>query len=283
MSKIHIVTDSAAHFADPTVPERLGITVVPQTIQFGNQIFREGIDLSPEEYFRRLPHDSIMPIVLPPTVDDFRTLYAKHVKRDEQILSIHTSARMSNTVLNARQAASEFLGRSKIIALDSLNTSLGLGILTEAAADAAAQGTDLDGLVRLARGMIPHMYSVFFTSSLDYLERSGRLSRSQSMLGTMLGIKPLLTFEDGEITPIEKVRTRDKAIDKLIEFVSEFTHIDRVAIMQSVEHPTEDARILLERLEQTFPGQYFPVMMYGATLACLIGPDSLGIVIYEGM
>jgi len=283
VSKVHIITDSGAHFADPTVPERLGITVVPQIIQFGQQRFREGVDLDAEEFFRRLPHYPDMPEALPPSVDDFRTLYGGRIKRDEQILSIHTSSRMSNTLLNARQAAGEFLGRSKIIALDSMHTSLGLGILAEATAEAALNGASLDDLVRLARGMIPHMYAVFFTDTLDYLERAGRLSKSQSILGTMLNIRPFLTFEEGEIIPIEKVRTREKAIDKLIEFVSEFSYIERVAIMQSVEHPTEDTQLLLERLEQTFPGQYFPVMMYGATLACLIGPNSLGIVIYEGV
>jgi len=166
--------------------------------------------------------------------------------------------------------------------VDSMHTSLGLGILVEAAAEAAARGEPLEELVRIVRGMIPHMYAVYFTESLDYLERAGRLGKSQSILGAMLGIKPFLTIDDGEIIPMEKVRTREKAIDKLVEFVSEFSHIERVAIMQSGEQPSEETRLLLERLEQTFPGQYFPVMMYGASLACLIGPDGLGIVIYEG-
>jgi len=282
LTKVQIITDSGAHFADPSVPERLGITVVPQIIQLGSQQFREGADLEAEEFFRRLPHFIGMPAAQPPSVDEFRTLYATHTRRNEQILSIHTSARMSTTIGRARQAADEFLGRGKIVVLDSMSTSLGLGILVEAAAEAAARGEPLDELVRIVRGMVPHLYAVYFTESLDYLERAGRLSKSQSILGTMLGIKPFLTIEEGEIIPMEKVRTREKAIEKLVEFVSEFSYIERVAIMQSGEQPTEDTRLLLERLEQTFPGQYFPVLMYGASLACLIGPDSLGIVIYEG-
>lgn len=282
MAKVHILTDSGAHFADPSVPERLGITVVPQTIQIGNQKFREGVDLSHTEFFQRLPHFNSMPSLLPPSVDDFRALYAGHIKRNEHVLSIHSSAKMTPTIIRARQAADEFLGRGKIVVLDSMSTSLGLGILVEAAAEAAVRGEPLDELVRIARGMIPHMYAVYFTESLDYLQRAERLSKSQALLGAMLGIKPFLTIEEGEIIPMEKVRTREKAIEKLVEFVSEFSNIERVAIMQSGEQPTEDTRLLLERLEQTFPGQYFPVMMYGATLACLIGPDGLGIVIYEG-
>ena len=282
MNPIHVITDSGAHFADPGVPERLGITVLPQIIQLGAQQFRDGVDLSADEFFRRLPHFSGMPESHPPSVDEFRALYASLIRRNEQLLSIHTSSRMTQTMARARQAADEFLGRGKIVVLDSMHTSLGLGILVEAAAEAAARGEPLEELVRIVRGMIPHMYAVYFTESLDYLERAGRLGKSQSILGAMLGIKPFLTIDDGEIIPMEKVRTREKAIDKLVEFVSEFSHIERVAIMQSGEQPSEETRLLLERLEQTFPGQYFPVMMYGASLACLIGPDGLGIVIYEG-
>ena len=283
MNRVHIITDSGAHFAEPSVPERLGITVVPQILQIGNHSLREGVDITHQDFFRRLPHLNGAPVLEPPSVDEFRSLYASHIRRNEHVLSIHTSSKMTAAVSRARQAADEFLGRGKIVVLDSLSTSLGLGILVEAAAEAASAGEPLDELVRIVRGMLPHMYAVFFTESLEYLERAQRLSKSQSILGTMLGIKPFLTIEEGEIIPMEKVRTRDKAVEKLVEFVSEFTHIDRVAIMQSGEQPSEDTRLLLDRLEQAFPGQYFPVMTYGPTLACLIGPDSLGIVIYEGI
>ncbi len=282
MSRVHIITDSTAHFTDPTFSERLGVTIVPQIIQFGRQSYREGVDISAEEFFRRLPHYSVLPTLAPPSADVFRDLYAEKIKQNKQILSIHMSSKMNDTVAQARQAADEFLGGNKIVVIDSLTTSIGLGLLVEAAAEAAERNAPLDEIVRIVRGMITHMYAVFFVENLEYLERNGRLSKSQSVLGTMLGIKPFLTIEDGEIIPMEKVRTRDKAIDKLVEFVSEFSSIDRVAIMQSGQQPTEDTRLLLERLEQTFPGQYFPVMTYGPGLACQIGPDSLGIFIFEG-
>jgi DegV family protein with EDD domain len=282
MSRVHIITDSTAHFPDPSLPERLGVTVLPQTLQFAKQTYREGVDISSEEFFRRLPHYSTPPTLHSPAADTFRDLYANTLRQNRQILSIHISSKMSDTVAHARQAADEFLGGNKIVVIDSLTTSIGLGWLVEAAAEAAANGAALDEIVRIVRGMITHMYAVFFVDQLDYLERNGRLSKSQAVLGTMLGIKPFLTIEDGEIIPMEKVRTRDQALDKLLEFVSEFSLIDRVALMQSGQQPTEDTRLLLERLEQTFPGQYFPVLNYGPGLACQIGPNSLGIFIYEG-
>ncbi len=282
MSRVHIITDSTAHFTDATLPERLGVTIVPQTIQFDRQSYREGIDITTEEFFRKLPHYAALPTLHPPSTDVFRDLYAEKIRQNKQILSIHISSKMSKTVAMARQAADEFLGGNKIVVIDSLTTSIGLGLLVEAAAAAAENNAPLDEIVRIVRGMITHMYAVFFVENLNYLERNNRLSKSQAVLGTMLGIKPFLTIEDGEIIPMEKVRTREKAIDKLVEFVSEFSNIERVAIMQSGQQPTEDTRLLLDRLEQTFPGQYFPVMTYGPGLACQIGPDSVGVFIYEG-
>jgi DegV family protein with EDD domain len=133
------------------------------------------------------------------------------------------------------------------------------------------------------RGMIPHIYAVFFVDTLDYLEHSGLIGKSQSILGTMLGIKPFLAIEEGEIIPIEKVRSRDKAIDKLAEFASEFSNIARGVILQSSKTPTEDTHLLLEQLEIACPGLRFPVTRYGPALACQLGPDSMGVFIYEGL
>ena len=108
MSRVHIITDSTAHFPDPTLPDRLGVIVVPQTIQFGRQTYREGVDISAEEFFRRLPHYGALPALHPPAADTFRELYAEKFRQNKQILSIHISGKMSDTVAHARQAAEEF-------------------------------------------------------------------------------------------------------------------------------------------------------------------------------
>jgi DegV family protein with EDD domain len=283
MSKVHIVTDSTAHFEDPTTPQRLGVTVVPLTIQFGRQYFKEGIDLTEDEFFNRMATSAQPPTLHAPAADDFRTVYGSLIKSADKILSLHISSKLSQTCARAKTAAEDYLGRCQIVVLDSWTTSVGLGILVQAAAQAANEGKSLGDIVRIVRGMISHIYAVFFVDTLDYLEHSGLIGKSQSILGTMLGIKPFLSIEEGEIIPIEKVRSRDKAVDKLIEFASEFTNIDRGVILQSGKMPTDDTRLLLEQLEMTCPGLKFPVMRYGPTLACQLGPDSLGIFIYEGV
>ena len=154
MNRVHIITDSTVHFPDHTLPQRLSVTVVPQTIQFGRQAYREGLDLSTEEFFRRLPHYPNLPALQPPASDVFRDLYAEKLRQNRQILSIHVSSKMNETVAHARQAADEFLGGNRIVVIDSLTTSIGLGWLIEAAAEAAERGAALDEIVRIVRGMI---------------------------------------------------------------------------------------------------------------------------------
>jgi DegV family protein with EDD domain len=283
MPKVHIVTDSTAHFEDPAMPQKLGVTVVPLTIQIGKQYFREGLDITQEEFSNRMSTSAQPPTLHAPAADDFRAIYADIRKSTDQILSLHISSKLSHTCARARTASDDFLGRCQIHVLDSWTTSVGLGILVEAAAQAANEGRPLADVVRVVRGMVPHIYAVFFVDTLDYLEHSGLIGKSQSILGTMLGIKPFLSIEEGEIIPIEKVRSRDKAIDKLTEFASEFSSISRGVILQSVQTPSEDTHLLIEQLEMTCPGLHFPVMRYGPALACQLGPDSMGVFIYEGL
>jgi DegV family protein with EDD domain len=282
LSSVHVVTDSTAQL-EPELAEELGVTVVPLEISFGTQKFREGVDLTIEEFFRRVAHSPEMPTAAAPSVDEFLQVYATLNRSTDQILSLHVSSKLNQTCANARQASDHFLGRCEIIVLDSWTISLGLSILVEAAARAAQEGVVLDEVVRLVRGMIPHIYAVFFTDALDYLERDRHLSKSQSILGTMLSIRPFLAVEEGEIIPMEKVRTREKVVDKLLEFVSEFARVEQIAVVQSPSRAAKDARLLLDRLQSSFPTYRFDTITYGPTLGTYIGPQSLGLIVYEGM
>lgn len=282
MPRIRIVTDSAVHFTDPALAERMGVVVVPHTIQFGNQTFREGSDIAAEEFFRRVALGESIPVAAPPTFEEFTQVYTELSRTTDSILSIHTSSKLSRTYRHAKMAADALLGRTQVRVVDSMTISRGLGLLVEAAMRAVEEGRSLDEVVRIVRGMIPSIYMVFVVEDLSYLERSGRMGQAQAILGTMLGIKPFLTIEEGDLIPMEKVRSRDKAMEKLIEFITEFSDIEELTILQSARHPTEDTRMLLERLAVEYPGQEFPVITYGPTLGCLIGPNSLGVLVYEG-
>jgi DegV family protein with EDD domain len=165
-----------------------------------------------------------------------------------------------------------------------MSTSWGLALLVEAAARAADEGKSFDGTIRMVRGLLPHVYIVFFVERLDYLEQGGRIGPAQALLGTLLRIKPLLMVQEGDIIPMEKVRTRTMAIEKLADFVTEFASIQQVVIMHSpLGNGTGELRGELdERLSQELPGMDFPAIEYDPVLACHLGPDALGVTVFEG-
>jgi DegV family protein with EDD domain len=282
MSKIKIVTDSTAHFFDPTFAEKHDVTVVPLTIHFGKQVYTEGPDLSTAQVFARIAGGEPIPVAASPTVEQFALAYEQVAKATDKILAIHLSSKLSRTCANARAGAEALAGRCKIQVIDSLSTSIGLGLLVEAAALAAERGATQDDIVRIVRGMVPRLYTVFFTETMEYLAKAGRVGKAQAVLGSMLGIKPFLTMEDGDIVPMEKVRTRPQAVEKLIEFIVEFSNIEHLAILQSSPQYNEDTRMLLERLAIDFPGRQWPVLTYGPSLATFLGPDAMGVIVFEG-
>jgi DegV family protein with EDD domain len=132
--------------------------------------------------------------------------------------------------------------------------------------------------------MLPHIYLVFSTERLDYLERGGRIGPAQALLGTWLHIKPMLLVEDGELVPVEKVRTRELALEKLADFVAEFAAIQQAVILRSPLDGDSSSQIgeLREHLSLALPNQDVPVVEYDPILACHLGPDALGVVVYEG-
>ena len=280
MPKVSVVTDSAASLDGETI-ERLGIKVLPLTLRVGSESYREGIDITPEQFLARLAQPGTFPMVTAPTVSEFHRVYEALAATSQTVLSLHASGRLGPALETAEKAASSFVGRVKIEVMDSETISLGQGILVKAAAEAAAAGADMEEVVRLVRGMIPHIYSVFVAETLDFLEHHGRIGMAQAILGTMLQIRPLLTIEDGDLIPMEKVRSRDKAVEKLYEFIAEFSHIEELVILQ--DQSTQDTASLLERLDLDYPGREIPIQTYGPSLAVHLGPQALGAVIYEGI
>ena len=281
MGKVAIVTDSTIYL-EPGVAQQLDITVVPLNVHLGDDTLRDGIDITAEEFFQRLEQQNgLVPRTSPPSVRTFEQVYAGLRAQTDQIMSIHLSGQLSQTLQHARRGAESLLGRCNIMVLDSLTTSLGLGILAKAAATAAQEGASLDEIVRLVRGMIPHIYVVFYVDQMDYLERGHRIGKAQAILGTMLSVKPLLFMEDGEIIPLEKVRTHEKAIEKLFEFVAEFSDLEQAAVVQRHLTATPETKALMERLAQIFPHVKFPIIQYGPVLASHIGPSAMGVIVYE--
>lgn len=284
MANVRIITDATARL-EPGLVDQHQITVLPVDIRFGDERFRINGRDAWFEFFRRIGEGPARSAeaTIPSTV--FQETYRRLNQETEEILVIPGSSKLSGAYDQARAAARSFLGRCRIMVMDSMSASWGLGLLVKAAAEAATEGLPLDEVVRLVRGMLPHIYLVFFVERLDYLERGGRLGPAQALLGTMLHIKPLLLVEDGEIVPLEKVRTRAMAIEKLADFVAEFATIQKVVILKSPLQNEINVLVgqLVEQLKLALPDQDFELVEYDPVLACHLGPEALGVVVYEGL
>lgn len=280
MPRVRILTDSTADLP-PEVVERLGIMVLPMKVHIGQKTYRDGIDITSKDFFAKAEHATNPPTTTPPSPREFEEAFAELTRQTDEIVAIFVSSKLSQTFRIATRAAAPLLGRSKIVVIDSQLITVGLGMLVTAAAQLAADGGSLDDVVRLIRGLIPRIYIAFFVETLDYLERGGRVGKAQALLGGMLSIKPLLILEEGEIVALEKVRTRQKAIEKLVEFITEFTHIERMVILHSTT--LEDVNMLIEQINLVLPNLDITVDNYGPVMATHLGPNALGVVVYEGM
>lgn len=282
MAKVRIVTDSTASFIDEHFVEDYDIIVVPVNVHFGDQVYIDREEITAEETFNRMRRSSISPTLSAPPTSEFEAVYKQLNRTTDQICVLIHSQHFTDTFAHARAARRSLLGRCEIAVIDSLTTSVGLGYLVEALAEAADAGASLEEIVRIARGTIPRIYSVYYVDQLDYVQRSGLIGETQAILGTMLSIKPLLTIEDGRMIAMEKVRTHSQAIDKTIEFVTEFTHIEKLCIVQNTLRITDRTRMLQDRLALELSKLQYPVLLYEPLIASLIGPDALGMAVLEG-
>jgi DegV family protein with EDD domain len=283
MVPLQIITDATVHLT-PKLSALRNVTILPVEVSLGEEKFWIGPGDSFLPVFRKLVDGPTNRMQATIPVQALRDTYRQCHRDTDQILVIASSSKLSNIYEVALAEARGFLGRCRIAVTDSMTTCWGLSLVIDAAARAAAQNKSLDEIVRVVRGLIPHIYVVLFVERLDYLERGGRIGPAQALLGTMLRIKPLLTVEDGDIIPLEKVRTRLMAIEKLVDFVAEFASVEQVAILRSplANGSDELASQLRERLGPATPKPSFPVIEYDPVLACHVGPDALGVTVYEG-
>lgn len=281
MHPIRIVTDSAVRFPRVNFSGRELVSVSPMTIRVDAEVIEDRLDLDLIETRYLFEGKTQLPSAEPPSVQKLVEIYSQLLKETDQIISVHTSSSISKAYNHACKASQQFMGRCDIQVIDSLTVCTGLGFLVQAAAEAASKGSSFDDVIRIVRSLIPHLYSVYFLDDLRYLEHHGLVSRSQAILGNMLGIIPFLTMENGEIITMEKVRSRIRAHEKLIEFVSEFSEIEGLAILRNSESTGEEAIALSERLRLMVPNTPIYFSDYGPTLATFIGLNGLGVVVLE--
>ncbi len=247
---VKIITDSVADLS-PQVVKEMGISVVPLRVRFGDEVYRDGIDLTPDQFYGKLKTSKIFPNTSVPSPADFVQVYDKLSEETDEILAILVSARLSATYEVALQSIGKMKRKCRVELLDSQTATMAEGFIVMAAAKAAKSGASLDEVIEVARRAIPRVDFRAAFDTLDYLRRGGRIGRAQAFLGSMLRINPIIALKDGVVEPAGRTRSRAKAIDLLYEFAADYSLIEEMAV-ENTACPDE-AEALLERLGAIFP------------------------------
>jgi len=247
---VKIVTDSVADLP-PEVVQELGITVVPLNVRFGEKVYRDGIDLTAEQFYERLKHSQILPVTSVPSPATFAEAYDKLAEETDEILAIILSSKLSGTCEVALQSIGLMKRKCRVEVIDSQSAIMGEGLVAITAARAAQAGASLDEVKDIAQRNVKRVEFRAAFDTLEYLKRGGRIGAAQALLGSVLKINPIIMIKDGVVHPAGRERSRTKAIDHLCHFAMGYAHIEEMAIEDATT--PDDAEMLAERLSVKFP------------------------------
>jgi DegV family protein with EDD domain len=269
---IKVITDSTSDIS-PDLAKELDIRVVPIYIRFGDKIYRDRVDIQNSEFYKMLQTSPTHPATSQPNPEDFAGVFSECLKTSDSIVSIHISSRISGT-FNSASLAKKMLRESQAIeVIDSKFNSAGSGLVVLAAARLAQAGAGFTDVVNEAKQAISHtrMYGIFKT--MKYLARSGRVNKAIATASRILNVMPLLTFRDGEIIRAGLVRTINKGMDNIYDFVKRNTPITEITIVHS--EVAEQANKLKQRLGEFIQKEKITITELGAGLGVHGGPGVL--------
>ena len=284
MSKVAVVTDSTAYLP-PDLLKKYNITVTPQVLIWGDKTFYDGVDILPDEFYKRLATSKVMPTTSQVAIVTMKAAFEKLLAEGYYVLGVFISSKLSGTMLSATQAR-EMLPKAvdKIAIVDSNSTAMAMGFHVLTAARAAQEGANLAECQKLAEKCRQYTGVYFVVETLKFLHRGGRIGGAQALMGTALNIKPVLELRDGRIESIEKVRTKRKALDRVIALVSHQVE-GRTPIRLATLHANAEAeaRFLLE----TATAKLNPVETVFTSVSPAIGthsgPGTVGLAYMAGM
>jgi DegV family protein with EDD domain len=265
-----VVTDSTADLPGEW-GERYDIRVVPLKVMFGEESFRDGVDMNNDQFFARLATATKLPTTSAPSPGDFAELYTRLAKDHEGCISIHIARSLSATAEAARVGAQSVEG-FQVEVVDSETVSMPMAFLCRVAAECAT----LSDAAAAVRKRIPNSRVLALLDTLRYVEMGGRVSRAQAMIGTMLDLTPLLLMVDGEIKSIDRVRTRSRAIPRMVEFFEKDNPVEYVGVVHA--QAADEAAQVAADLRRRLPDLEVPVGQIGCVLGTHVGPKALGVV-----
>ncbi len=271
---VKIVTDSTCD-VPRELAEELGITVVPLNVHFDLDTFKDGVDIQPDQFYDRLLTSPGLPKTSAPSPGLFRDYYRKLVAGGDSVVSIHVSSKLSGTYEAALNGAREVPAK-KISVIDSRLASMAAGLLVVSAAKAAKTGASPSEVVTLVEESIENVFVAVALDTLEFMQKGGRVGKAQAFLGSLLAVKPLISLKDGEVVPLERVRTRAKATARIYELLAENLPAKEAAVIYSTDR--EEAEKLVKHLETVRPGQKTYLARFGPALGTYVGPNSLAVV-----
>ena len=275
MSLVKIVVDSTADLP-PEVVAGLDISVVPCLLRFGVQTFREGLDISRAEFFARLATDPNFPSTAAPAPGVFEETYRRLAAETDTIVSIHLGPQYS-AIYNAACLGAEAVADSlHVVPVDSGQISLGMGLMTMAAAEAARDGASLKEILQLLDDLRPRTHLLAIINDLDHLRRSGRANQVVARLGNLLRIKPMIHVHQGEVMLQERVRNWRRANERLIEIVRSMAPFDRV-VLAHIQR-LDAAESLGQALADLLPPDT-PAVEVGVTIGIHVGVGTVGVAL----
>ena len=278
MSKqsVAIVTDSTADLP-PQLAASRSITVVPLTLNFDGKALLDGVDIRPDEFYRRLPSVATHPTTSQPSAGRFAEAYSALLADHEAVVSIHISEKLSGTYESARQGAA-MTDAERVRVVDSENVSMSLGLLALTASSLAASGADAETIEAKMLDMRPLVQTYFSVATLEFLRRGGRIGRASAFLGSVLQVKPVLCIRDGLVTPLERVRTFERARNRIVELTREVDRGHGVCVIVGHADAEADAERIGRELEPI--AETLMIQPLGPVVGAHAGPGVVGVGCY---
>ena len=272
---IKIVTDSTSDLPENTA-KQYGIEVVPLNIHFGDQVYKDGIDLTTEEFFDKLINGPEFPSTSQPSIGEFIDTYERIAEPGDDIISIHLSSKLSGTYNSAEQASKQLEGKINVHLVDTEQVTITVGLAAISAAKCVRDGGTIEDAISacMSTASRSNFYALFDT--LEFLSKGGRIGKAQSMLGSLLKIRPLLMLEEGLVAPYAKARSKKAGLVKMEKTIRSLGEAEEVAVMYSTD--SEDAEAIAKNLSDLLPSGKEPIILkVGPVIGTHAGPGLVAV------
>lgn len=278
--KIAVVTDSTSYIPQEVI-DKLNIYVIPLSVNFGEETYAENVEISTENFYKKLQEEKDLPTTSQPAIGAFIELYEKLERSYDAVISIHISKKLSGTFETAKSAGN-MMEKLQVHVYDTEYSAMPQGFHVIRAAELAKEGQDVASILQALNELRENIRAYFMVDDLSHLQRGGRLSGAQALLGSLLNIKPILHIVQGSIVPFEKVRTKKRAIRRIVKMLEDDVQTKRVKRVVFIHGNNEkEALKLRDEFQGKYPNIETMLSYFGPVVGTHLGEGSLGITWYK--